>query len=311
MNSNYKKCINTSENVAWKIKDLLPDDYIFNFELPYLPNSLTLENSLHFLNDSEKLDLNHIRAVSYLNLFAFVEEYIIALEVKLASESIFQDNDRLRAILRFSEEEVKHQTLFRLYVEKFHEQFKTKCNLLVGADEVANLILSNSEMAVNILTYHLELITQQHYTESIKGNNDIDQHFTNILQKHWIEESQHAKLDLYEIERVRNELEEEELYDCLKEYLRILNDFSALLERQAEHNLDNLKKCTDRKWTQDEENYFIANQYFSYVNNFILMGLKNKTFQTIIKSFSDDCFNLIINKINSIEELFKEVENAA
>ena len=29
-------------------------------------------NNLKFLNDQEKLDLNHIRAAAYINLFAFI-----------------------------------------------------------------------------------------------------------------------------------------------------------------------------------------------------------------------------------------------
>ena len=88
MDKKYSRCIDTSKQISWKIKDLLPVDFKFDFTKKYLPNSLTLENNLKFLSDKEKLDLNHIRSVANINKFAFIEECIIALQVKFASEGL-------------------------------------------------------------------------------------------------------------------------------------------------------------------------------------------------------------------------------
>ena len=307
----YSKCIIASENVSWKIKDLLPSDHIFDFSNPFLPKALTLEDELTFLNDKEKLDLNHIRAVSYINVFAFIEEYIIALQVKLASEALFSHTDRLRAILRFSEEEVKHQTLFNTYVEMFNKQFKVSCNLLSNADELANIILSNSELSVNLLTYHLELITQQHYIESIKNDGTLDKNYSFILKQHWVEESQHVKIDLLEAERLREVTSLDEYYFSLHEYFNILDSLSEIFLKQTKFNIDNFQRCTNKIFTKAEKELFIHIQHYSYLKNFILMGLKNVTFQKELLKFCPKCIIEVENKINEIETSFKGGQNAA
>lgn len=274
-------CLKNSEKVSWKISDLLPDDFIINFDKNFVPDNLCHINQFSFLSDSSKKDLNHIWAASYLNIFAFVEEYITLFTLNLASLARFSESHRLRALLRFSEEEVKHQILFRNYISKFNESFKTPCSLLTGEKEAASVILSNSKEAVIVLTYHLEIITQAHYLESISKAEDLDQKFKDILKFHWMEEVQHAQLDLLELKDIFKKSNDDEINTAISEYFNIIDIFLTLLKNQAQMNLESLKACllSDNEGAISEENEkeIVKGQWESYRDAFILSGLTNET----------------------------------
>jgi hypothetical protein len=301
MSDAYMKCIESSEQVSWSISELIPENFKLDFSRNFLPQSLTFENKLSFLSAQEKLHLNHIRSASYMNIFGFVEEYITAFMVRLASESSFDENSRLRALLRFSEEEVKHQMMFNKYVQLFNNSFPIHCEFLSGADEVANIILSNSKLSVLFLTYHIEVMTQQHYLESVKDDSTLDEHFSFILKKHWQEESQHAKIDRYEIIRVAKELNHSEIADALNDYFNVLGAFSGLMQKQVWMDLDSLQKCSQRTLSSAQQDAFVRIQHYSYVYDFILYGLKNQMFQEGLKAILPDGINLLNRKIKSLE----------
>src|SRR5215467_10638834 len=108
--STYQKCIETSERVNWTINGVLSGG--FDFKRRFLPETLAQVNDLGDLSDAEKLKLNQIRGLTYAHLFGFVEEFIVRELISLASRYPGEQAVERRAILRFAEEEVKHQLLF-------------------------------------------------------------------------------------------------------------------------------------------------------------------------------------------------------
>lgn len=302
-----QRCIEISEKVCWTISDLLPDDFNINYEKHFLPPTLTQENELTFLSPSEKKSLNQIWGASYFNLFAFVEEYITLYSLSLANDSSFKNSYELRAFVRFSEEEVKHQQLFRCYLDKFNDSFGESCEFIGNEKDVASMILSNSKLCVLLLTYHLELITQQHYTESIKSYEKLDEKFTEILKCHWLEEAQHAKLDLYKMKEVAGLGSEEDFLFSLDEYFMVLDGFVGLLKLQAEMNFESLKKCSaDKEKFNDDSNrdVFINSQHKSYVDAFIGLGLTNSKFLKEVEELSEKSIEIIDRKKREIDSLF-------
>lgn len=278
----YQDCIKVSEKVSWSINDLVPDSYQVDYQKIAMPDQLTLLNKLDFLTPDLYVKLNHVRCASYVNLFAFVEEYISAQVIQATSNYLFDDNVRVRALLRFSEEEVKHQTMFLKYLDIFHSGFSRdyKCEFLGGASDVASIILSNSEAGVMFVTLHLELITQQHYQESIKNNSKIDPKFVNVLKNHWIEEVQHAKIDALELEDYVKDFTEEELLATFDEYFGILDAFIDLLKVQVQMDFDSFMRISNNmKLDQSQKDLFKRTQEFSYIYNFVIYGLENKIFR--------------------------------
>ena len=66
--------------------------------------------------------------------------------------------------------------------------------------EVAKAVLAHDPLAVALVILHIEWMTQRHYIESVKDDQDLDPLFKSLLKHHWMEEAQHAKLDTLMVE---------------------------------------------------------------------------------------------------------------
>lgn len=266
----FDKILKISEQVSWEIDSLLSIESKLDFSRFYLPFDPEKEWGL---SKEAAIDLNHLMSASYLNLFAFVEEFIIVQAVQLVNEQLFSDTKKLRAVLRFAEEEVKHQELFYNYLELFQEQFKINPNFVKNSKEVTDYILSHSVKTVLLLTLHLEIITQDHYLQFKRKDLDCDDMFFNLLKHHWIEESQHAKIDkivLYE--KCENQTPEM-LNIVFDHYIDILKEFSKVMYQQAKLNIEDLTVMHDI--SKENELDLIKKLHFFYVNMFITAGLKH------------------------------------
>ena len=84
----YAACVRSSEKANWKIDDVMPEGTRLDFAKPFLPERLAPTAGLSILDAKEKLVLNHITGNAYLNLFGFVEEYILTMAVKHALDSM-------------------------------------------------------------------------------------------------------------------------------------------------------------------------------------------------------------------------------
>lgn len=295
----YLQCIENSERVTWKISEVLPDDYVFNFDRPFAPSLLTGEGELHFLNDRDRLIFSQIWGPTYLNLFAFVEEYITLFALNLATESTFKEALKFRAYVRFSEEEIKHQALFRKYVKMFNESFIGPCCFIENSQEVASLILSNSKLCVLLLTYHLEIVTQDHYKTCIDPVENVDEKFKEILKKHWLEEVQHAKIDLMKLEDEFFESGEEEFLNSIDEYFNILELFVSVISEQVKLSYQSLLDHTTNPeyyGTQNFKDQYFQKQVQAYFDCFIVKGLENQIFLGSIESFSKNGIEKIKEK---------------
>jgi hypothetical protein len=276
---NYRSLVEVSERVAWKIDDIINDTTNLDFTRAFLPNSLVLADEIKCLSASEKLTLNQIRGNSYVHLFGFVEEYIIALAVRHASAEIFGDEASLRALLRFAEEESKHQTMFKRFGAVFARGFKTECGVIGGAETVAGVILSKSPIAVVLITLHLELATQAHFVECFReGKEDVDPLFRQMFRAHWLEEAQHAKIDLLELEKLVGEANEAIVDTAFKDYLDLLGALDGLLIQQAKLDIESLARATGRAFSEAETAEILAAQRKAYRRTFIVYGMTNPSF---------------------------------
>src|SRR4051812_42451192 len=117
MTADYEKIISASERVSWTIDDIIAQDQKLDFSKRFLPETLVRAEESNFLTAEEKLKLNQIRGNAYAHLFQFVEEYIVATCVQHVDAEVFGNETNLRAMLRFAEEEVKHQLLFKRFLK--------------------------------------------------------------------------------------------------------------------------------------------------------------------------------------------------
>lgn len=299
LNFDYENCIINSEKVTWTIDEVMPAGTDLDFRRPFLPEQLISLRPVTCLSDAEKKTLNQIFSNAYLNLFAFVEEYILATIVQHANAEMFGDRTAVRALCRFAEEEVKHQELFGRYREAFNRGFGHECGVLESAVEVAEVIMSKSPIAVMVLTLHIELMTQQHYTECIKDNTDIDPFFASLLKYHWLDEAQHAKIDALELQKLVEMATQDDIEKGIDEYLGILDAFDGLLKQQAEMDIESLEHATERTFGDNERAEILKYLLISYRKTFVVYGMTNPGFVKIMGHMSSDGQSRVANKVTA------------
>lgn len=284
----YGSCVRNSEKVTWKVDDVIPPGTKLDFSRPFLPPALEASNRAEGLTPAERLKLNHITSNAYLNLFAFVEEYIVAMAVQHAQAEMHGDHDAVRALVRFAEEELKHQQLFYRYLAAFKEGFGHPCGLLGDAAAVAGVILSKSPMAVLLVTLHLEIMTQGHYTESIRNNVALDPLFTSLLKHHWLEEAQHARIDALELQKLASDATPEIVNKAFDDYVDLIGAFDGLLAAQAKMDVESLSAAIGRPLGEKESADILRAQHSAYRSTFLVLGMTNRMFVDILGELSPE-----------------------
>lgn len=282
--ADYRKCIELSERIAWKLDDVVPRDSSLDFSKSFMPSAMFFGQSLSFLSTQEKRTLNQIFGNAYRYLFYFVEAYIINMAMEHARAELYGDDDALRAMLRFAEEEVKHQQLFLRFGELFESQFPSPCDLVENPQGVAEVILSKSPMAVLLVTLHLEIITQAHYVDAMRDNDEMEPLFSALFKYHWLEEAQHAKLDALEIMKLRPDASEEQVQKAIDDYFDIVSAFSGLLGAQAKLDVASLERALNRTFSEEERSAIEAVQRRAYQRAFLYDGLTNAQFLEFVSS---------------------------
>ena len=286
---NYEAIIAASERVSWSLDEVIPQKQTLDFTKQFLPEALVGAAELDFLTPAERLKLNQVRGNAYAHLFQFVEEYIVATCIQHVQAEVFGDEHGLRAMLRFAEEEVKHQLLFKRFLEAFAKGFGTPCEGIPAQKAVAGVILSKTPMAVMAITLHLEVMTQQHYVQCVDAANDLDPTFKKMLKSHWAEEAQHAKLDALTLRKLAATSTPEQRKTAVQDYLDLLGALTGLLGNQAELDVKSLELALGKTFTPPLRAALLANQAKAYTKTFVTWGITHPMFvETIDAVFPED-----------------------
>jgi len=109
----YSQCIEASKRIRWDIDTDVIRGGQFDFSKKFLPDGLSKVHQLDFLNDDEQRLISQIQGRTYANMFGLVERFINAKILDLSRDHWLSDQTALEAMVRFSDEELKHQELFR------------------------------------------------------------------------------------------------------------------------------------------------------------------------------------------------------
>ena len=279
----FADCVAAAKQANWRLDEVLPPDAALDFERQFLPPELTLHARADFLSAPERLQFNQITGKSYVNLFHFVEEYIIRDVERLSAAADLHHGEQ-EALRRFAAEERKHQVLFERLMDIFDAGFGAPCRVLDLQSRVADLILRNSPLAVLLTTLHLELITQAHFTSSIASNAQVDATFVRVLEAHWAEEQQHAALDFLEIKKLAAAASPEQRARAVEEFGAILDSLHELLALQATHDVRSLEALVGRTLGDRQHVALVDAQLLGYVKMFVLCGLEAPALHTTVSA---------------------------
>ena len=285
-NYTYRSNLEASQKVNWKIEEVIAGR-TFDFSKRFLPEALAGVEEVRCLSTEEKLKLNQIRGFTYLHLFGLVEEYILPSVIEHAGANAHGDDYEMRALLRFAEEEAKHIQLFKWFVNEFEKGFGTPCGGIGPAREIAAAILNHSRLGVFLATLHIEWFTQKHYVESVKDSaEDLDPLFSSLLKHHWLEESQHAKLDTLVVDKLASALEPQRIEAAIDDYMDIGKMLDGGLAAQRKLDIESLQKATGRSFTAEETAEIERAQTKAYRWTFLLSGMTHPNFDKSLRELS-------------------------
>lgn len=281
---NYQTTLASSLRAQWQLDDVLREDQDLDFTLNFMPESLARTGALSSLNAFEQRTLNQIAAHEYLSMFGIVEEFLLPFVVDHARPELSGDDWRVRALLNFAAEEAKHIHLFKRYHAAFARGFPVECKVIGPSEAIGAEILRHQPLAVGLVILMIEWMTQAHYLGSVKDNGDIDPLFKSLLKNHWIEESQHAKLDTLIVDALAEGKTEEQIDKAIDEVFEIAEFLDGGLKAQAAFNLDALEEVLRRKLEDRAE--IEAQQHQAARWTFIGSGLVHERFKATLQNIS-------------------------
>jgi len=249
-----------SEIIHWRIEDIIGGEKRLDFHKPFMPESLARVEPLTFLNYEEKRVLNQIRGNAYLSIFGLVEEFILPFVLDHARPQLQGDDYRVRALLKFAGEEAKHIQLFKRFRQEFEDGFGTECSVIGPPEAIAAEILKHDPLGVAITTLHIEWMVQRHYVESVRDNQNLDPQFKSLLEHHWLEEVQHAKLDTLMVESLAAGRDEDGIMQGVREYIDIGGFIDGGLKQQVEFDLDSFERAIGTRLSDSEREEFRQQQ---------------------------------------------------
>ncbi|HEX5368911.1 MAG TPA: diiron oxygenase [Dehalococcoidia bacterium] len=285
-NYSYVDALENSKKVAWTEDDVL-SGRSFDMSKRFLPDSLSGVDGIAILNQDEKRLLNQIMGNAYLHLFAFVEEFIVPSVMEEALRDPYGDEIRQRSLVRFSEDELKHQELFRRAIRLFNEQFGMAPNLLPDREAVAAVVRSKSKLAVQILIDLIEWFVQVHYTEHVLSRADLDPLFRDLLKHHWLDEAQHAKMDTLLIAETVQDMASVQREAAIDEVLELGGAVDGLLQQQIEMNIDALQHATGRIFTPSEREEIASKTLHAWRWTFLVSGLEHPRVVALVEEITD------------------------
>src|SRR5262245_29713000 len=229
----YARCVETSKRVRWDIERDVIRARRFDVAHKFLPDGLSLADAFTSLSADEKRFVGQIQGRTYANIFGLVERFINAKVLELSHDHWFGDQIALEALVRFSDEELKHQALFRRIDAMIGEVLPDGYRFDVDPNAVARVVLGKSTWAVLALTLDIELFTQLHYRQSIDPDEELSELFKDVFLFHWREESQHAILDELEWTRHDAELTAEQRERGVDEFIGLVAAVDGILQAQA------------------------------------------------------------------------------
>lgn len=280
----YARCIRASRSVRWDIDDDVIRGRRFDPRDKFLPDGLSLASAFASLGEGEKRLVSQIQGRTYAKLFGLVERFINAKVLEIGHQHALGDQTALEALVRFSDEELKHQELFRRIDLLIADAMPPGYRCDIDPDWVARAVLGKGSWAVLALTLHIELFTLVHYRESISDDESLSALFKDVFLYHWKEESQHAILDELELRRCDAGLTAEERERGVDEFIDLVVTFDQLLQQQAAADCEYFASVCGRAMAAGERNT-VAHQFLkAYRWQYILSGAENPRFQKVLAS---------------------------
>jgi hypothetical protein len=286
--SRYARCVENSKRVRWDIEDDVIRGRRFDFNQKFLPDGLSRIDEFPVANAQEARFISQIQGRTYANMFGLAERFINAKILEVSQEHWMGDQIALEALVRFSDEELKHQALFRRIEELVAAGMPAGYRFTAEPNAVAQSVLSASTWAVLGLTLNIELFTQVHYKESIAEDSELSELYRDVFRFHWMEEAQHAVLDELEWKREDARLDAVQRDNAVNDLIGLVVAVDGILQEQAKADSEYFVRHCNRALSRVDIARLHTGFLSSYRWQFILSGVQVQRFSDVLTSLVTD-----------------------
>ncbi|KWR92141.1 hypothetical protein [Cupriavidus sp. IDO] len=274
----YARCIAASRRIRWDIDRDVIRGRSFDLSHKFLPDGLSLVDELTFLTPAEQRFLSQVQGRTYANMFGLVERFVSAKVTDLSRDHCLGDQTALEALVRFTDEELKHQELFRRIEKLVAVQMPAGYHFDAMPNDVAAFVLSKRNWAVLAMICQLELFSQAHYRASISTATGLSDLYKDVFLYHWREESQHAIMDELEWLREDARIENSERDAAIDDLVALVAGMDEILQAQAKADAGYFLKVTGKQENSVQAMEIEATVLKAYRWTYIVTGVLEPRF---------------------------------
>jgi hypothetical protein len=282
----YARCVQMSKKTEWQIDRDLLRGRVFDFSRKFLPDGLSFVDRLNFLSAQEARTLSQIQGRTYAYVFGLVERFISAKMLEQSRAHVLGDQLALEGLARFSNEEIKHQELFRRMERMIGEHMPAGYRQVADPNDVARAVLAASTWSVLALTCHIELFVQSHYDQSIAPRQELCPLFKDVFNYHWKDECQHVQLDELEWTAEHARLNAAERDRGVDDLIGLLGAVDGILQAQAAADAEYFLAITRRGFTPQEQEALKTSVLRAYRWQYIVSGVQHRHFSRLLGSMT-------------------------
>jgi len=284
----YAKVIEVSKRVRWEIDRDVIRGRGFDYGKTFLPAGLSLVDELGFLSPADQRLLSQVQGRSYAYMFGLVERFIAAKVMQVAQAKALDDQVALEALVRMTDEELKHQALFRRLEAMMAADMPAGYVMTADANAVAQAVLGASTWAVLALTLDIELFSQAHYRASIEPDANLSPLWKDVFLFHWRVESQHAILDEIELIEEDAKLSKEQRDAAVGELITLVGAVDGILQAQAAADAAYFIGSAGTAFSDVQKQQIHDTVLKAYRWQYILSGVMEPRFQKTLFALVDE-----------------------
>ncbi len=280
----YARCVEVSKRVSFDIERDVIRGRQFDFGKKFLPDGLSRIDAIPFLDAAEKRFLSQLQGRTYANIFGLVERFIGAKMLDVSKAHWLGDQTALEALVRFTDEELKHQEMFRRLERMAAAGMPEGYHFAPEPNAVAAAVLAASSWAVLGLTCHIEMFVLAHYHSSIHPDANLSELWKDVFLHHAREESQHAILDEMEWIREDARLTPEQRDQAVNELIALVGAVDGILQTQAGADAAYFIAVCGRPFATDEAGHIHRSLLRAYRWQYIVSGVQEARFRNVLGS---------------------------
>jgi len=278
----YAQIVRLSKKSEWQIDRDVLGSREFDFNRNFLPAGLSRVDTIAFLATQDQRLLSQIQGRTYAYIFGLVERFISAKMLDQGRAHALQDQNALEALVRFTNDELKHQELFRRVEEMIADKMPLGYQQMANANDVARAVLAASTWAVLALTCHIELFVQSHYVESIVTTANLCPLFSDVFRYHWKDESQHVVLDELEWTDEHARLTPAERDQAVDDLIALIGAVDGILQAQSAADVEYFARTASREYSEQEVANIKSVVLGAYRWQYIVSGVRHPHFGKLL-----------------------------